>query len=760
MRKRMLDWFKPTSEDSDIAHRQYLLNIVLVGLAGPGLAFGIIMLILWLMKLSPPAGAISGLGVQPFYLLSFWLGRKGHVKLAAYIPVTVVFLAMAASFFQVGVGHISTIGIAMVVVAAGILNGAGAASLFVILGIAVYIFSGWAHLNGLILNALLPTETIVIDAVGMGLGLFVLVIFNWISSRELKRSLQLERDLTARLKAQSRDLEEQVLQRTQSLERKASQLETTSEIAKLSSEMVDPEVLMFHAVDLIQSRFGFYHASVFMLDETGNWANLVASTGEAGRKLLAQHFRLAVGSASIIGWVTTNQTLRVSQYVGEDPFYFKIPLLSETRSELAVPLIVGSRLLGVLDIQSTKPNSFSDDDIRAVRAVADELALAVDRARLLRETQQQLEKFQSSYRDLARQSWRRIGRAGLQATIRISDRLDEDGIVKDDFEILDQVAQTMETVLSEDEQEIAVPVKMRGEHIATIGARKTMWNEQWSEDEIALLEVVSGQVALALESARQYTEEHRRVSELEVVNRVSQAVSQHLRLDSLYRVVHAQINQVLGETDMYFALFDSQKEEILFPYISEKKEVIKKDPIPYGDDLTSLVIRTRQPLLLQEESERRAKALGAEIEGKMALSWLGVPLLIGDDIIGVLVVRDFEHEQRYSDDDAALLTTLASQVATALQNAQLMEQVQRTARRERLIHEITSKVRQAPDIKAILETTARELRRSLNVSSASIRLGSEIEEPASPSEMDRRDDIDHENDADQEVIQPPPEERE
>jgi hypothetical protein len=390
MRKQILDWFRPTSENPDIAHKQYLLNIVLMALAGPGFAFGIIMLILWILKLSPPAGAISGLGVQPFYLLSFWLGRRGHVKWAAYIPVTVVFIAMAASFFQVGVGHISTIGIAMVVVAAGILIGAGAASLFVILGIAIYILSGWAQINGVILNVLMPTETILIDAVGMGLGLFVLVIFNWISSRELKRSLQLERDLTARLKAQSRDLEELILQRTQSLERKASQLETTSEIAKLSSEMVDPEVLMFHAVDLIQSRFSFYHASIFMLDESGNWANLVASTGEVGRKLLSQHFRLAVGSASIIGWVTTNRILRISQNVNEDPFYFKIPLLSETRSELAVPLIVGSRLLGVLDIQSAHPNAFSDDDVRAIRAVADELALAVDRARLLRETQQQL----------------------------------------------------------------------------------------------------------------------------------------------------------------------------------------------------------------------------------------------------------------------------------------------------------------------------------------------------------------------------------
>jgi GAF domain-containing protein len=688
------------------------------------------MLVLWILQLSPPVGAIAGLGVQPFYFLSYWLGRRGRVTLAAYIPATVVFLVMAASFWQVGVGHISTIGMAMVVVTAGILIGAGAATLFVLLGILAYVLSGWAQINGWIPTALLPTSTIAIDAIGLGLGLFVLVIFNWISSRELKRSLKLERDLIARLQVQSRELEQEVQQRTQSLERKAAQLETTSEIAKLASEMVDPQDLMLQAVELIKSRFGFYQASVFTLDETGNWANLVASTGEAGRTLLAQHFRLAVGSTSIIGWVTANRILRVSQDIEKDPFYFRIPILSETQSEVAVPLIVGNRLLGVLDIQSRRTNAFTEDDIQAIRAIGDELAIAIDSARLLRVTQQQLDKFQTSYRDLTRQSWRRISRSTGSSMIRIGgspDASDKD----DSFHTLDLATDQLKTVLSEDEREIAVPVQMRGELIATIGARKTRDSQTWSEDEIRLLEAVSSQVALALESARQYTEEHRRVSELEVVNRVSQAVSQHLRLDSLYRVVHAQINQVLGETDMYFALFDPISNEIQFPYVSEEKEVVKRDPIPYGEDLTSLIIRTQQPLLLQEDAKRRARALGAVVEGDMALSWLGVPLLIGNEIIGVIVVQDWQTEGRFSDDDSALLTTLASQVATALQNAQLMEQVQRTARRERLIHEITSKLRQAPDFKAILETTARELRRSLNVSSASIRLGSESSDPSS-----------------------------
>jgi GAF domain-containing protein len=725
MIKRFRDFITGKSEDPDVAHRQYLLNIILLALAGPGFLFGIVMLVLWLLNMSPPTGAIAGLAVQPLYILAFILGRRGHVKIAGFIPATVVFSVMAGSFFQVGVGHLSTIGLAMVVVTAGILIGAGAATLFTILGVASYLIGGWAQLNGYVPNALIPLDTVIIDAIGLGLGLLVLVIFNWMSNRQMQRALQLERSLTSRLQAQSQDLEDQVTQRTASLERKATQLETTAEISRLASEMLNPSDLMSHAVDLIQARFGFYHVSIFLLDETGLWANIVASTGEAGKALISQHHRLATGSASILGWVTANRLPRVTMDVNDDPFYFRNPLLPDTRSEMAVPLIVGTRLLGGLDVQSTAPKAFLEDDVRAIEAIATELAIAIDSTRLIQETQRQLERFESSYRDMARHSWKRIARAQGRFDIHIGtpDIISVDG--DDGFQTAYEAEEKRVPVLSDDKREISVPVQMRGEIIATISARKPEDEDAWSEEDVALLNAVAGQTALTLESARQYTEEHRRVAELEVINRVSQAVSQHLRLDSLYRVVHAQINQVLGVTDMYIGLYEKDTDQLQFPYVSENREVIKVDPMPLEDGIPSLIIRTQQPLLLQKDTERRVKALGTDMEDKVAKSWLGVPLVTGDGILGVIVVQDFEREERFSEDDAALMTTLASQVAAALQNAQLMEQIQRTARRERLIHEIASKVRRAPDVKSILSTTARELNRAFNATSTSIRLRSQ-----------------------------------
>jgi GAF domain-containing protein len=126
---------------------------------------------------------------------------------------------------------------------------------------------------------------------------------------------------------------------------------------------------------------------------------------------------------------------------------------------------------------------------------------------------------------------------------------------------------------------------------------------------------------------------------------------------------------------------------------------------------------------LEDSIQSQAAELGIQLDDPDLKSWLGVPLLAGNQTIGVLATLDKTREHRFTEDDVALLSTVAGQVATALQNARLLEQVQQSARRERLIHEITTKVRRSPDIQTVLETTAREVGRALNVTRTTIRLG-------------------------------------
>ncbi len=741
MRRSLRDFIRPTSGDPVIAQKQVILNAVLIGVSIPILLFGITSLVLWTLDLASLEGALAALASLPFFLIAFFLGRRGNIRLAGLIPILILFsLVLFASIFQMSIGQVSIIGFAVVVTVAGSLISTTSAILFALFGVLTYALVGWAQIAGLLPPPLLVEIPAITNTFGLALGLSVLVILNWLSTREMARALNVERSISDQLQTQSRELEEMVAVRTRGLVRRAVQLQTTADIAKLATESTEADLLMSQAVELIRERFGFYHASIFLIDETGNWANLAASTGEPGRKMLARRHRLAVGSASIVGWVTSNRLPRVALNVEEDPFHFRNPLLPDTNAEMAVPLLVGQRLIGALDVQSTEAEAFDEDDVRALEGIASELAVAIDSARIQRDMQEQLERIQRAARTEIRDAWARVGRSGTAPTIHLNSQGELIPADETQFSLLETLPGQANTVLSEDGSEIGVPIQVRGEVIATLSARNPSPAEPWSEEDIALIEAIASQAAVSLESARQREEEQRRVTELEVLNRVSQAVSQMLRLDTLYRIVHRQINQVLGKTDMTIALFDDESENITIAYSSIEEGKSTGATYSLGEDLTSAVVRSRQPLILVENVAQQAALLGIQDFSGESKSWVGVPLLVGDEILGVLIVEDRLHENRYSDDDAALLTTIASQIASGIQNAQLLDQVQRTARRERLIHEITRKVRRSPDMKSVLDTTTRELARALNAVRTTASLGTSettSNKPSSAAEDDR-----------------------
>lgn len=554
--------------------------------------------------------------------------------------------------------------------------------------------------------------------------------------RGMEAAITNQRTMLQALKQQQGTLERRVVERTQELQRRARQLETTSEIAKLTAESSDLSELLNRSVELLRERFGFYHSSIFLLDPSNSWAEIAASTGEPGRRLVERRHKLAVGSASIIGWVTANRQPRISPDVTKDPFHFKNPDLPETRSEMAIPLMLGQSLIGALDVQSTDVDAFREADLRAVEAIAGELALAIENSRLLSERQSQMEAMEGEFQTRIRESWSQFGRAGTPSLIYLGPEGEATSASEGAFGQLDAAALRGETVISEDGARAVVPVRVRGETIAAIAARKPKPGQKWADEDIALMEAVAGQAALALETARQYEEEQRRVAELEVVNRVSQAASQLLRLDTLLRMVGRQIRQVMGETSVEIGLYDAELRTLQFPYVYDGEEEREGPTGVPGQSLAGVVLRSRQPLMLVEDVPRVAAELGARFDDEPPKSWLGVPMLVGDQAIGIIIVRDDKRERRFTEDDSALLSTVAGQVATALQNARLLEQVQRTARRERMVHEIASKVRGAPDIQTVLETTAREVGRAFHAARATVRLGREFQE-----EQQRQDDL-------------------
>lgn len=178
------------------------------------------------------------------------------------------------------------------------------------------------------------------------------------------------------------------------LQRRASQLQTAAEIARDTSSTLNLDSLFHRVVNLVNERFGFYHASIFVLDEEGKYAFVKESTGKAGQEMKRIKHRLAVGSKSIIGYVTqTGEPLIVNDVSASD-IHRPNPLLPDTKSELAIPLKIGDDVIGALDVQSTQVNAFSPDDVTILQTLGDQIAVAIQNAQAYELSQKALHEMQ------------------------------------------------------------------------------------------------------------------------------------------------------------------------------------------------------------------------------------------------------------------------------------------------------------------------------------------------------------------------------
>ncbi|HSK88089.1 MAG TPA: response regulator, partial [Anaerolineales bacterium] len=201
------------------------------------------------------------------------------------------------------------------------------------------------------------------------------------------------RELMARIRTKLRAKEAEVEARKlaeQTMLRQNRLLTAAAEIARAATSTLDLNKLLATAVQLIQEKFGFYHVSIFLIEPGFDMAVLRASAGLEGNCLPINQHQLAVGSKSLIGTATGTREPVVVMDVTTNPMHLKNPLLPETQSEAAIPLLVGESVIGALDVQSTAANAFSDWDITILATLANQLAIAVQNARLYASVQQEV----------------------------------------------------------------------------------------------------------------------------------------------------------------------------------------------------------------------------------------------------------------------------------------------------------------------------------------------------------------------------------
>ncbi|MFN2284896.1 MAG: GAF domain-containing protein [Anaerolineae bacterium] len=211
--------------------------------------------------------------------------------------------------------------------------------------------------------------------------------------------------VTARLNALIANLETRVAERTQEVERRADYLAITGGLSRIVASILDADTLLDRVAHLISERFGFYHTGIFLIDEAREWAVLHAVSSEGGLRMLAREHRLRVGEEGIVGYVSGSGRARIALDVDEDVVWVKNPDLPDTRSEMALPLIFGQQILGVLDVQSEEAAAFGTEDIATLRILADQIAVAIRNAQLFAESQRTLRELQRSYDEEVRQGW-------------------------------------------------------------------------------------------------------------------------------------------------------------------------------------------------------------------------------------------------------------------------------------------------------------------------------------------------------------------
>jgi len=355
-------------------------------------------------------------------------------------------------------------------------------------------------------------------------------------------------------------LEQRVADRTQDLESQTLRLRVAAEIARDASSARDLDELLTRAADLILSRFDFNHIGIFLLDNNKEYAVLVASPTKAGRQMIENNHRLRVGEVGIVGRASATGEPRIALDTGTDIAFFNNPYLPNTRSEMALPLKVENNIIGVLDVQSDQPEAFNEDDVAIMQVLADQLATAIERTRLLQEVEKNLRELESAYGQFTRDNWKRIteetasGGAGYRfdnvRLERITELPELAGDVLTSGMVVNSNGRYPGTT---NERSVAIPIKLRGQ---TIGVVSLKLREGYDSNTISIVESAAERLAAALESARLYEEARLRADREQSISRVTTAISAATGYEQILQTTVREIGSILGDTEVAIQILE------------------------------------------------------------------------------------------------------------------------------------------------------------------------------------------------------------
>ncbi|MAT45153.1 MAG: hypothetical protein CL609_22725 [Anaerolineaceae bacterium] len=521
--------------------------------------------------------------------------------------------------------------------------------------------------------------------------------------------------MVEQLSALYRSLEEKVVARTQ-------QMNTASQIAQLATSAASQDEIINNAVNLITDHFGFHYTGVYLVDKVFNQLNLRGYVNTFKNPSFDESylddFFVPLNVNSIIGNVIKNKQSYVSNNVDqEDVFHYKGILIPNSKALVQVPIRVGDEILGVLDIQSDQINVFDTEFVKALEALAGQIGSGIRNLSLLESTQ-----FDLTSTNILYQTTKQISTLTDEEEIieSVYQALDKTNYVSAIFEIsphhlrlvkfsdrkgkkfqtnLSNIAIPLEdqnlnlledqlVIISNDlENEVnfknlfsflnrrgcisaaLLPINKSGKpfKLIALGSRELKEFNNVVLDPFVNLAEVTGN---AIEKLIQFNLLETRKNNLEILATLIESIGIEDDLQLIFHSTHKILSSTLGDDiNLLFALYNKEQETIEIPYIYENQELLDVAPYPIGEGLTSYVIQNQKPLLLVENVEEKAIKLGSKIIGKIAKSWMGVPLIIQNQTIGAIVIQDSHKENRFTEKDLDLLKSITPSLSIIIHNA-------------------------------------------------------------------------------------------
>ncbi|MBL8089915.1 MAG: GAF domain-containing protein [Anaerolineales bacterium] len=496
-------------------------------------------------------------------LISLYFVYRGNLTMTKIVVPIALLLAVAViSSERNGLKNTAIVAIPVILVISAILLGRRSLFLTMPLALACTLFIAYMDLNGRTeyTPAGLDDAIIIPVLIIGGAGIIHLLIQRLNENIERARaSEEIQKRENAQLNELQASLEQRVSERTVELqqanqinERRARQFQAVAEVTKVISSIQNLETLLPKISEVISEQFNIYHTGIFLLDNQKQYAVLRAANSFGGRKMVERGHKLLIGQTGIVGFVTATGQPRIALDVGADAVFFNNPDLPNTHSEMALPLRYAGEIIGALDVQSTEPNAFTQDDVEVLFTLADQVAVAINNATTIEEARNALAEAQIAIRKSTLEAWQVLRPKNLSVGMELK----ESAIKPMDNPLQGEHIQealskgiTVFTNGNEKESRLAIPLRLRGQvvGIVNINARN---QHELSQDDVEIAESIAERLSLAIENATLLQAAQYRADLERVTTDITSRISSSTRFETILQTAAQELSKALGGSDV------------------------------------------------------------------------------------------------------------------------------------------------------------------------------------------------------------------